>query len=157
LINSKTSYYIRQRIGEWTVGRLWKFIKFAAVGLLSSGIYAVVVVLSIQYGSIDPRVASIIGYLTALPINFYLQREITFSSDGAIGRQALRFFALHAINMMVATGIMYLSATIMDLPPLVGVATVIMILPLLQFILLDNWVYRKTAPGQSSLEKTEQP
>ncbi len=125
----------------WDRRRLAALARFAAVGLLSSGLYAGVMLLAIRFGGVAPGVASALGYAAALPVNFGLHRSFTFASRGRIRREALRFLLLHGINMALSMAIVHLMVTVAGLPAAAGALAVVLAIPLLQFIALESWVY----------------
>lgn len=127
-----------------------KLARFALVGISSSAVYAAVVLLSTRYLSFDARIASAIGYLIALPFNFVLNREYTFLSTGRISNEAVRFAILHATNMFISVGLMHVTTVIAGWSVFVGIIVVVLAIPLIQFLLLERWVFQGLRKSRSA-------
>ena len=125
----------------WTRDRIAKLARFALVGISTSGIYAAVVLVSVEYLSLEPRLSSAIAYLIALPFNFILHREYTFLATGRLFSEGLRFVTLHMTNMVISVGLIHVTMRVAGWSVLVGIAVVVVALPLVQFLLLEGWVF----------------
>ena len=122
---------------------LAKLLRFAAVGALSGGIYALVVALCVSGFSLDPRFASGLGYLASLPVNFAGNRKFTFLGQGPIAFELLRFLLVHGANIAAAVLVMTVAVREFGLHYLVGVAATILVIPFITFLIMDRWVFRK--------------
>jgi putative flippase GtrA len=131
----------------WPRDRLEKLVRFAVSGCLSSGFFAVVVLVLSRYTHYDSRAISVVGYLAALPLNFILHREYTFLSEGRIAYQVVRFAMLHASNILVTVAIMHILVVAAGLPVLVGILGVVAVIPLIQFFIMEQWIFKGSSAG----------
>jgi putative flippase GtrA len=118
-----------------------KLIRYALVGVASVGVYAVVTALAISGGGFDGKLGSIIGYLTALPLNFLANRRYTFLSDGAARRQAIRFASVHAVSISVSVAAMAVVVDGLGLHYGIAILAAVILVPIATFVVMDAWVF----------------
>jgi hypothetical protein len=58
-----------------------KFVRFSLVALLSAAVYSIAVAVMVSLLKLDGKLANVIGYVSALPLNFG-HRRFTFLVDG---------------------------------------------------------------------------
>lgn len=115
--------------------------RFAAVGLLSTAVYAVLALLLSGPWIAFPQVAaSAAAYATATVFSYLAQKFVTFRSPGAHRQQAPRFAAAAVLGFAVATIIPAVTAAL-GAPVLVPVALTCVLVPVLSFLLLSRWVF----------------
>lgn len=118
-----------------------KFLRFALMGGCSGLIYAVVTWLLVSSNLADAPIASVIGYLAAVPLNFIGQKIFAFRAGGQVGSQALRFVMTTAVNIALSFGIMLASVSWLQLGTLGGIVLTILSIPFVTFFVLDRWVF----------------
>lgn len=131
---------------------LRKLFRFGTVGVLSAGLYFAAVALFIEAGGVEPRFASILGYLVAVPLSFYGHRLHTFRSNGRLSAEGVRFVLTHLIGMGVMFGTMHLAVGVLSAPFWVGSALGTMIVPAVSFVVMNLWVFRDQA-GHASHDR----
>ena len=136
--------FARDLIGKLTSHR---FIRFAVVGGISSGIYAVVVAFILLTNLAVPAVASVIGYCAAIPFNFFAQKLYTFKSSRRAREEIWRFTLLQIANIGVSTVCLHLTVAVFGWPYYVGIACVIAVIPVATYFLMKIFVF--TAPKTS--------
>ncbi len=120
-----------------------KFMRFGLVGVFSAGIYSIVVVGVVVSFKLDGKLANLIGYAAALPINFMGHRRFTFLSNGIAHKEAIRFCTVHAANIVVSTGGFGVLVDGMRLPYWLGIVSTLILVPITTFIIMDLWVFRE--------------
>lgn len=119
-----------------------KVVRFPVVGLLSSAIYALATSLCISQWRMEPGLASLAGYLIALPFSFFGHRNFTFGASGRPSAEFARFCTLHAIGFALAWGSMKLAGSL-HLHWGFGVFGAVVLVPAVSFLVLDRWVFRQ--------------
>jgi putative flippase GtrA len=122
-----------------------KGLRFALVGGTSGLIFAVATAFFISCVGADERLASMAGYLISMPINFFANRTFAFQSRGRAWADALRFVALHILNVVITVLAMETSIKALGLHYAFGIAGAIICVPLISFILMNIWVFRHSS------------
>ena len=118
-----------------------KVLRFPLVGAMSSGIYALGTALCIAQWHMAHELASLSGYLMALPFSFFGHRNFTFGANGRISAELLRFCGVHAIGIALSWTCM----TVVDrlhLHYAFGIVGAVVLVPVVSFLILDRWVFR---------------
>ena len=120
-------------------------LRFAVVGATSGLVFAAVTTLLVSLLGVDPKLASIGGYIVSMPANFIGNRTFSFRSRGAWHGEALRFCILHLVNMAVAGGTMGAIVDMLGLHYAFGIVGAIVLVPLVNFVLMKLWVFAPRA------------
>lgn len=123
-----------------TAGR---FLRFALVGGASTLFYGVVTTGLVERAGIAPVSASVLGYLAAAPVNFLLQRGFAFRSGNRVHHDLPRYLLVHAGNIAASAGVMHVVVSVLHAPYLFGVLATMTFVPVVVFLLLDRWVFRR--------------
>lgn len=121
-----------------------KALRFGLVGALSSAIFSIVTAACVRLWGIDPKLASIAGYLASMPVNFVCNRRFSFRSEGTLTRDLSRFIGLHAGNIVLTSLSMGAIVDILGLHYLFGVVAAVVLVPLVNFFALNWWVFGRT-------------
>ncbi|MGO4389123.1 GtrA family protein [Microvirga sp. 2YAF29] len=132
----------RANLWDWPLSRVMRVVRFALVGAASSGAYAVIMMVATSVFGLAPWVSSAVAYVLAMIINFPLQRSFTFMSKGDVRREGLKYLSVHLLNLLVSVAVVHLITQILQWPVFVSVAAVIIIIPLIQFLVLEIWVFK---------------
>ena len=125
-------------------GQWWaKAARFALVGGISTLAYGVFTLGAVQRLALSPLVATIFGYLLAIPLNYLLQRLFTFRSTTAMRHELPRFLVVHGLNMAGSFAIMLLVVEVMHADYRWGVIATMTAVPVLVFVAMDAWVFRR--------------
>jgi putative flippase GtrA len=129
-------------------GRLWqsqalsaRLARFALVGGLTSGVYALVVAGLVPF--MPEPAAAAVAYLVLLPVNFIGHRRATFRSRAPTGPELARYLAVHGITLTACAGVMALVTSVFGASHWAGSALIVVLAPVLNFVLLDRWVFRR--------------
>jgi putative flippase GtrA len=102
-------------------GHLTRFIRYIAVGGISTGIQYVLLILLVRAFGMAPTPASSIGFALSAVVNYLLNYSFTFRSDRPHGPAAAKFAVLAStgllinaiiMHLLVAAGVRYLIAQV---------------------------------------------
>ncbi|MCP5382054.1 MAG: GtrA family protein [Kordiimonadaceae bacterium] len=85
-----------------------EFIKFTAVGLLSTALHYTVLVIMVELISLSPVMGTMIGYICGAILNYLLNLRYTFRSDAQHKKALPKFILMVATGFIINTTIMYL-------------------------------------------------
>tara|TARA_R100000365_G_C2741042_1_gene69746 strand:- start:763 stop:1185 length:423 start_codon:yes stop_codon:yes gene_type:complete len=125
--------------------------RFAIVGLFSAALYAVLMLSATAGLGLRPWVSSAAAYTICIPTNYLLQRYFTFVSKGSISKEIPRYISTHLVNLLLSTIIVYVIVDVMDFPVLIAASLVVIAIPLLQFLVLESWVFRHSKDSHGPL------
>lgn len=120
---------------------LAKFARFGCVGAISGGLYAIVTVVLVSLFNLDAALASVFGYVAAVPVNFVGQRSFAFRSKSAVAPQVPRFLLTHSANIALSYGVMALATNVFNLSLYWGMIGTIVCIPIVTYFVLDRWVF----------------
>lgn len=96
---------------------LGQALRFAAVGVLNTLVgYAVIYLCMLGFGW-TPVASNVAGYAVGLCCSFLLNRRLTFRSQGAAHRDALRFLVAFAIAYLLNLAVLLASIHLFAVPP----------------------------------------
>lgn len=125
--------------------RIVKFMRFGVVGALSGAVYCVVTYALFKHGGLRPGVASICGYLAAIPANFLGQRWFAFRAQGSGVRTHMMRFALVSA-LSIAQSFVITELSVMAFGPkwglAISLALVVFTVPFITFFALERFVFR---------------
>ncbi len=136
---------------RWGVGSsssAARFARFALVGGTSGLLFAIVTGVLVNMLEVDPKIASIGGYLSSMPVNFLGNRNFSFRSERALAGDVVRFVVLHCANMALTASAMATAFDYFGLHYLVGVLAAIILVPIANFLAMSLWVFRTSAAGR---------
>jgi len=117
--------------------------RFALVGLTATGIYAVLAMLlgSWMRDDAGQAAASLVAYGAAAVFSYCAHRIFTFASSGAYRFEIPRFVVLTLSGVTISFIVPLVLAQWLLLPMIIPVAVVCVVIPLLNYIALDRWVF----------------
>jgi putative flippase GtrA len=119
-----------------------KVFRFASVGIANSIIYALCTSVLVSGFGLNGKLASMIGYLTAVPFAFFAHRSFTFVSHGALTSELRRFVLAHVTSLLVSVIVMAIAIDFFNFHYSVGVIAGVVLVPIANFIVLNSWVFR---------------
>jgi dolichol-phosphate mannosyltransferase len=131
-----------------------QFLRFCVVGASGYAVnicaFAIALALCAQH-----LVAAACGFAVAMVTNFAWNRRWTFASeDGALARQATRFFAVSVAACMVAATILELLVGTAGLSPLAAQPAAVIAATPLSFLGSKKWSFAEPAPAAPSAPAT---
>ena len=125
-----------------------RLVRFAGIGGVSSLVYVVVVALFVEFLSLEPVSASILGYVISIPVGFLGHRRVTFRSDGHFSAELTRFIFLHCVNIAVSVTGMYGVVDWYGASYWFGSLFAVVFVPISSFIIMNQWVFRSKPPSK---------
>lgn len=87
---------------------LRKFVGFAGVGAIATGIQYLILLLLAELVGVSPVIASATGYAISAVINYLMKYHLVFSSDQKHLAAAPKYALISAIGLTLNTGLMHL-------------------------------------------------
>jgi putative flippase GtrA len=127
-----------------------KLLRFAVTGSIS-GLGFAVVTLGLLHGfGLSPSVATVVGYLAVLPLSFLGHRRLTFRSAGRLTPEFRRFCLSFATGLLTSVMAMHVATDWLGLAPVFGVGLAVLLVPIITFLIMNNWVFRDQADQKDS-------
>lgn len=120
---------------------LLQMVKFGFVGLAATAVHVAMLFLLVEQLGVEPVLASVPAFLTALVISFLANHHWTFSAKGTYGHYFSRFATVSAAGMIVNVAIMYITVSLMHLSYVAGLMAVVILVPLVSFFLQRYWTF----------------
>ena len=133
-----------------------RVVKFGLVGVAATVTYYVVSLTMTLWMSVFW--ANLFGYGVAVFVSYYGHHRVTFAAARTAAGHRLamtRFAAATLLSLAASQGTLYFAVRVLSLPDWLGLAMVVMVVPLISFVLFQFWVFapcpreRKPAPSTS--------
>jgi putative flippase GtrA len=131
--------------GRLTLHKLSKLVRFGAIGLFNSLLYAFLSSLLISYFKLAPTLSSAIAFSACLPLSFWSHKRITFLSGNKASDEFIKFGTVQGISFCVALALMY-GVTQLGLHYAFAILSTLIVVPYISFIAMDRWVFRLKGP-----------
>jgi putative flippase GtrA len=118
-----------------------KFIKYSAVGCISTLIYFLSVFVLVELFDKDPILGSALSFVIMTYLSFLLNKKYTFDSDFSYTK-LLRFLAVSAIGFTLNFIIMYSVINVFSLHYAFGELVTTLVIPIINFILNNYWTFK---------------
>ena len=121
-------------------------LRFAGVGVLSTGIHALIYALTAAVGLV-PWAANLAAFCVAFGFSFLGHYRFTFQSDSAVPDAISKFFWVALMGLGLNAGFVYLIVDWAQLHYLVALAPMIFVVPPVTFLLSRYWAFKsRTLP-----------
>lgn len=127
-----------------------KIVRFGVIGGLSGLVFAGVNALFAGFIGVEPKLASVAGYVASMPLNFVGNRRFAFRSRNGLLGDFLRFILLHAFNIVLTAAVTGIVVDFLKLNYIIGIISVIIIMPCVNFLIMNRWVFGKAVDQPSS-------
>jgi len=128
---------------------LGRIIRFGIVGIAATVIYAVVSAAGNQALAITPVFASIIGQVTSAGVSYFGHLLFSFQVKANHQSYLWRFVIIAAVTFALNCGVTWLIADVLKLAPRIAIATVTVLIPVVNYIANRFWVFM---PGLLAVE-----
>jgi len=125
------------------ISAIAQVVRFAAVGVIASAVYAGVVLIAIRKFGISSALAGAIGYIVAIPVSFVGQKRWTFRAQGTQYIEFRGFVVVQAANTALSALAMLISTDVLGLNPFVGIIVIVLVLPTMTYFVLSRKVFNK--------------
>lgn len=119
---------------------LRRLTAFVGIGAFNTIAFFLISTALFQWAGLSATVAGYIAYAVLVPVSFFGHRRITFSSNGAITREWLRFCVIQAVNLAIV-GVVTAFAESGYMPGWVSFALISVLIPALNFVIFQLWVF----------------
>ena len=119
-----------------------RFLRYCAVGGLGTVVHFGTTMLLVEALRIDAIVATVIGFLCALAVSFVLNRSWVFASTVAVAPGLARYSVVSGLGFVLNVTIMALVTRVLGLDYRIGLALVVLIIPITNFTLNARWTFR---------------
>ena len=117
--------------------------RFGLVGISATILYGglATALVALDRIGFTPVQASLAAYTAAALFSYLAHKFVTFQSNGLHRSQAPRFLLLTATGFAVAYAIPALLTVELGLPPIISVLATCLLIPTVNFFVLDRWVF----------------
>jgi len=132
-------------------GALELLARFGLVGIAATILYAALAAAFVksEWFGFSPIRASLAAYAAAALFSYLAHRSVTFMSRGSHRSGAPRFLMLAAIGFAIAYGAPALLTAKLGLPLIFPIMITCLLVPAINFVVLDRWVFAEHIPDQS--------
>ncbi len=115
--------------------------KYFVVGLLGTITHFSILYISVEYFSFSPLVGSSTGFVWVVIQSYFLNRNWTFQSDRGHMSAIPRFVAVSTMGFFLNLLIMAVMLNVFKLPYMLAQATVVVVVPVSNFLLNKHWTF----------------
>jgi putative flippase GtrA len=133
-----------------------KLTWFGVIGVSSAIFYAAVVSIAIEWLAWSPMAANGAGFVVATLSSYFGHKVLTFRSTAQHQQAAPRFLLQACLGYAGSAGITYL-VHVQGLHYGIGIAIVVGILPIINFVVLQFWVFPAHIPSKNCRQVLKPP
>jgi putative flippase GtrA len=122
-----------------------KLARFGVVGVMSGFVFLVCTAVLAGFLNLEPKIASAVGYIVSMLPNFLGNRQFSFKSKGKLLDELPRYLVLHGCNFLFTIGLMGTAVNIFHLHFGFGEIAATILVPLVNFAAMNQWVFRRGA------------
>lgn len=115
--------------------------RYAAVGLIGTGIHFATLIFFVSKTSLDPTTSSTVGFIFALVISYLLNHRWTFACTRGYMSGFARYTATSTIGLLLNIATMYILNSVFHLWYISAQIVVIAIVPPINFIINKYWTF----------------
>jgi len=132
-----------------------KLGRFGLVGAMSTLLYLGVSELGVHWFGMPALAANTLAIFTSGTWGYVGHYYLTFRADTAHGTGLARFMVMFALGYGVSSAIVFLNQ-FLGLPPEIGTATASVVLPVMNFFLMQLWVFAGSRNQPATNTRREQ-
>lgn len=121
----------------------WRPFIFLAIGAFNTGAFFVLANVLSYLFEFGPRTTAYISYMILIPVSFLGHRRITFASKGPLSREWIKFCVIQGTNILIIALVTEAADQVPVLAGWVSFAIISILIPILNFIVLQLWVFSK--------------
>jgi putative flippase GtrA len=126
-----------------------RLVRFGSVGIAATLLYAAVAWSLTAGARIGAAPASVLAYGLAGMFSYLGHKRFTFRSSAAHAAEAPKFIVASMLGAGVATAAPLVLTDRLGLPPIVAIAFACVVIPLMNYLILDLLVFaRRSAAGR---------
>ena len=120
---------------------LGRIIRFGLVGIAATLVYAMVSAVANERLAMTPVLASIIGQTASMGVSYFGHSLFSFRVKTNHQTYLWRFLIIAALTFALNGAVTWLIADILKLSPRVAIATVTILIPIVNYIFNRFWVF----------------
>ena len=117
--------------------------RYVIVGVLNTAAHFAVTALLVELGLLQPVPASVVGFIVAVIIAFYLNSYWTFGATDRPVERLMKFLVVSMFGLCLNTLVMHISVDLLQWHYLFGLMMVVLVVPPSNFLLNLYWSFRK--------------
>jgi len=121
---------------------LQKFIGFAGVGAIATGIQYLILILLTEFTGLTPVYASAIGYAISSVLNYLMKYHFVFSSEKKHSSTAPKYALISGIGLTLNTALMHVGTETLGLYYLIAQIITTVLVLLWNFFASALWTFR---------------
>ncbi|HEX2255276.1 MAG TPA: GtrA family protein [Afifellaceae bacterium] len=130
--------------------RVQRILRFGVVGILATTLYFVLVNVIVLGFGLEPVTASVCAYLISLTFSYAFQSRFTFRVAEDPLTQVIRFLVVSLTGLAISFFIMAFFVRTLALPYVVGGAVICLLIPLVNFLVFERWVFVRLVEGKAA-------
>lgn len=130
---------------------LTKMLRFAVVGVVVTGSYALTTFAGIEWAGWHPALAGFAACAVAIVVSYLGQKYFTFRSDEEHRIELPKFLAACMLAVVVSTASLT-TITELGLDYRLGILISALLLPLCNFTVMNLWVFGQSQAGRKSAD-----
>jgi putative flippase GtrA len=123
------------------VAAVLRLLRFAAIGLGATILYAILALLFESALTVDAVTASVLAYGLAAAFSYFGHKLFTFASAGDHQKEAPRFIATALAGLVIAAATPTIFTHMLALPSWIAVGATCVVIPLANLLVLEKWVF----------------
>jgi putative flippase GtrA len=128
--------------------------RFGLVGIAATTLYAFLAIALVKWIGFTPVQASLAAYAAAAVFSYLAHKSVTFMSSGSHRSEAARFILLTATGFAIAYAAPALLTAKLGLPPIIAILVTCLLIPAINLLMLDRWVFAQRRPGRQGDRST---
>ena len=132
---------------------LARFVRYAAVGVLGASVHFGTTACLVHIAHVDPIVATIIGFLGALVVQYELNRVWVFDSRVHARAGAPRYVVVSVMGVVLNGAIMAVVTRLLGADYRIGLVLVVLLVTPMNYFLNRRWTFRPGDHGGASAPK----
>jgi putative flippase GtrA len=116
-------------------------VRYVVVGILGTLAHFTTTVALVEGLSVDPVVATVLGFIVALVLSFVLVRGWVFGSSAAVARTFPRYVMVSVAGLLLNALIMHVTVDVVRVSYLWGLCAVVLVVPAFNFTLNRTWTF----------------
>ena len=119
-----------------------KLARFSVVGVITACVHYGLLYLLVEFFDVQATVASSVGFLVAVAVNYLMHYSWTFAAPVPHGRAALRYITMISLGFLITGGVMQIGVVVLELNYLFVQLAAFFVVISWNFFVSSLWVFR---------------
>lgn len=121
-----------------------KVLRFGIIGIASTLLYAIIALVFAYSTAMPAALASLIAYAICGVFSYLGHRLFSFKSKAPVGKSTASFVVVGMLGYVIGVGVPWVGSDIMGYQPVISIALVCVLIPAMNFVLLNWFVFKET-------------